>query len=87
VRICVLAPGPLDTGFHAAMGAEGSAYRVLIPAVSLQRTARAAYWGYVLGRRLVVPGLVNRATYGLLRGLPHPVSVPIVKALLARRQS
>lgn len=86
VRICVLAPGPLDTAFHAAMGAEGSAYRILIPAVSLQRTARAAYWGYVLGRRLVVPGLVNRATYGLLRALPHPVSVPIVKALLARRQ-
>lgn len=87
VRTCVLAPGPLDTAFHAAMGAEGSAYRTLIPAVSLQRTARAAYWGYVLGRRLVVPGLINRATYGLLRALPHPVSVPIVKALLARRQS
>ncbi len=87
VRICVLAPGPLDTGFHAAMGADRSAYRVLIPAVSLQRTARAAYWGYVLGRRLVVPGLVNRAIYGSLRALPHTVSVPIVKALLARRQS
>lgn len=86
VRICVLAPGPLNTSFHADMGAEGSAYRVLIPSVSLYRNARAAYWGYVMGRRLVVPGIVNRITYGLLRVLPHPVSVPIVHALLARRR-
>lgn len=86
VRISLVAPGPLDTSFHASMGAEGSAYRVLIPAVSLQRTARAAYCGYVLGRRLVVPGVINRMTYGLLRTLPHPVTVPIVQALLVRRQ-
>jgi len=87
VRISLLAPGPLNTNFHADMGAERSAYRLLIPAVSLQRTARAAYWGYVMGRRLVVPGLVNRITYTALRAVPHPVSVPIVQALLARRDS
>jgi short-subunit dehydrogenase len=87
VRISILAPGPLDTDFHAAMGAENSAYRVLIPAVSLQRTARAGYWGFILGRRLIVPGVINRLIYGALRILPHPVSMPLVKALLARRRA
>lgn len=86
VRISLLAPGPLNTRFHTDMGAEGSPYRVLIPAVSLQRTARAGYWGYVMGCKLIVPGLFNRMTYAALRVLPHPVSVPIVQALLSRRE-
>ena len=57
VRLSVLAPGPVDTAFHAAMGAEHSFYRQLIFALSPEATARAAYRGYVLGCRLVVPGL------------------------------
>lgn len=85
VRIAVLAPGPLDTSFHAAMGAERSLYRLLLPAVSLDRVARAAYWGLALGRVLIVPGVLNRLIYGALRILPHPVSVAFTEMLLRRR--
>lgn len=84
VRICVLAPGPLDTGFHAAMGAEESPYRVLLPAVSLQRTAAAAHRGFSFGQTVIVPGLFNRLMYGAVRLLPHRVTVPVLKVLLRR---
>lgn len=84
VRICVLAPGPLDTGFHAAMGAEGSLYRTLLPAVSLRRAAGAAYRGFALGQTVIIPGLLNRLMYGAVRLLPHPATVPMLKVLLRR---
>lgn len=82
VRISVLAPGPLDTGFHADMGAEGALYRTLLPTISLRRAAGAAYRGYAMGQTVIVPGLLNRLMYGAVRLLPHPVSVPILKVLL-----
>lgn len=84
VRISALAPGPLNTGFHAAMGADQSIYRVLIPAVSLERTARSAYWGYALGRTLIVPGIMNKLVYVALRFLPHPLTVAVTRILLRR---
>ena len=34
VRVCALAPGPVDTAFHARMGAENAFYRYLVPPAS-----------------------------------------------------
>ena len=49
VRVCALAPGPVDTGFHARMGAEGAFYRYLLPPASAEAVARAGYRGFALG--------------------------------------
>ncbi len=83
VRVSTLAPGPVNTGFHADMQAEGSPYRLFLPALSPERAARAAYRGFAFGQRLIVPGLLNRAMYAALRVIPHPISVPIVAWLLS----
>jgi len=85
VRVCALAPGPVDTGFHEDMGAERSLYRRILPATSPQHVARTAYFGFTLGQRVIVPGLVNAAGYALLRLLPHPITVPLMAVLLKRR--
>lgn len=85
VRICALAPGPVDTRFHAAMGAEGTLYRLVLPSLSPQRTARAACRGYTAARVLIIPGFFNRLAYTALRALPHPLSIPIINELLRRR--
>jgi hypothetical protein len=82
VRLCALAPGPVNTSFHADMGAELSFYRQLIVPLSPQGTARAAYRGYVLGCRLVVPGLMNKFLAVALRILPHTVLLPLIGWLL-----
>lgn len=85
VRIAVLAPGPVDTAFHAGMGAEASLYRRLLPALSPEQTANAAYSGFMRGQRLIVPGLFNRVSYVFLRLAPHPISVPLMAWLLGKR--
>ena len=82
LRIAVVAPGPVNTGFHTAMDAEGARYRRYLPALSPDRTARICYRGFMLGRRLIIPGVFNTLMFIGLRLLPHPITVPITGWLL-----
>jgi uncharacterized protein len=82
VRLSALAPGPVNTGFHQAMGADFSFYRQLILPLSAQGTANAAYRGYVLGCRLIVPGIMNKLLAIALKIIPHALLLPIVGWLL-----
>lgn len=86
VRLCVLAPGPVDTKFHSEMGAEQSFYRQLILPLSPEKTAASAYRGYVLGCRLVVPGILNKIMAVALRILPHTLMLPLIGWLLRPRE-
>lgn len=86
VRLMALAPGPVDTGFHRAMGAELSFYRQMIFALSAEQTARAAYCGYVLGFHLLVPGLINKMLQIALSIIPHMLLLPLIGWLLLPRE-
>ncbi len=85
VRLSVLAPGPVETRFHARMGADDSLYRWLIPAMSADDVANSGWRGFMSWQRVIVPGLVPRGLSLALRVLPHPIIVPIVGWLLAPR--
>jgi short-subunit dehydrogenase len=87
VRICVVAPGPVETGFHADMGAEHALYRQLLPSMTPEQVAASAYRGFRFGRRVVIPGVFNRLLFTSLKVLPHPISVPLVGLLLKNRSS
>lgn len=82
VRVAVVVPGPVDTGFHAAMGASGALYRRLFPARSPQSVAEAAFRGYVLGRTVIAPGVLETAAQYAVRIVPHWVSSRILEFLL-----
>jgi short-subunit dehydrogenase len=82
VRIAVLAPGPVATGFHAAMGAEAARYRHVIPALTAGQVARAGIRGYMCGKRVIIPGVVARLLGLGQRITPHPILNPIVAWLL-----
>lgn len=84
VRIAVVMPGPVNTGFHRAMGAEGALYRTLIPALSPEAVAASAYRGFMLGRRKIAPGIVATMCALALKLLPNVVSVPLMGLLLYR---
>lgn len=86
VRIMALAPGPVDTGFHQAMGAELSFYRQLLLALSADQTARAAYRAYVFGWRLFVPGLTGKLLQVALWIIPPALLLPLIGWLLRRRE-
>ncbi len=83
VRIAVVAPGPVETTFHDAMHAETALYRTIVPSLTPDAVARSAYRGFLLGRTVIVPGVLP--TFGALavKLLPHMLTVPLVGRLLA----
>jgi short-subunit dehydrogenase len=85
VRLSVLAPGPVDTSIHAAMGTEHAFYRQLLVALSPEAVARSGYRGYVLGWRLIVPGLIDKVMAVALRLLPHTLLAPLLGWLFRPR--
>jgi short-subunit dehydrogenase len=84
VRISALAPGPVRTQWHDRAGAGAAFYRYLFPA-SPEAVARAGYVGWLLGLRVVVPGLLSPFFALALRFLPHPLTTPIMRVLLKPR--
>lgn len=86
VRISAIAPGPVDTTFHSAMGADRAAYRTLLPSLSPDAIANHSYRMMMLGQRVIVPGVVARAMYGALRVTPHSVSAMLTGWLLRNPQ-
>lgn len=84
-RVCVVTPGPVETAFHARMGADTAPYRYLMPAMSAEAVARATYRGWRLGFRVIQPGLLTPAVSLVMRVTPWLVLVPIVGILLGAR--
>jgi len=84
VRVSVLTPGPVETGFHRDMGAERSLYRMIIPSMTSDHVARSAYRGFMFGRRVIAPGLFNLAFVAALKVFPHIITVPMMRGLLKR---
>lgn len=79
VRVTVLAPGPVPTGFQARSGMRLSGLTRLLerpPAA----VARAGFDGLMAGRRLVVPGAANKLATLLPRLLPRAAVLHITDA-------
>lgn len=85
VRVSVLAPGPVETLFHERMGAETALYRLLLPAMRAAAVARAARRGFLLGHRVILPGLMAAPLALAMRLLPDAVIVPLLGWLLRPR--
>ncbi len=85
VRVAVVVPGPVGTGFHAGMAVKNPLYRLLLPELTPESVARAAYRGFHRGQRVIVPNAFYLLFYGALRVLPHPLTVPVTGWLLKNR--
>ena len=85
VRIAVLAPGPVATKFHHRMGAERSYYLPVAGVMSAEQVARSGYRGFMRGRTLIVPGILNPLAVPAFRLLPHTLALPVVSWMLRRR--
>ncbi|MGH6783903.1 MAG: SDR family NAD(P)-dependent oxidoreductase [Sphingomicrobium sp.] len=84
VRVTVLCPGPVPTEFQARAGMPDDGSSML--AISAERVARAGYRGLMQGRRMVVPGLGNKAVVALSRLVPREIALGLVEARLRRRR-
>jgi uncharacterized protein len=81
VRVTVLCPGPVPTEFQARAGMSDDAFPRLLTR-SAEQVARDGYRGLMQGRRVVVPGAINRAVTTMIRFAPRT----LVLELIARQQ-
>ena len=81
VRVTVLCPGPVPTEFQARAGMSDEAFPRLLTR-SAEQVARDGYRGLMQGRRVVIPGAVNRAVTTMIRFAPRT----LVLELIARQQ-
>ncbi|MCH9808070.1 MAG: SDR family NAD(P)-dependent oxidoreductase [Alphaproteobacteria bacterium] len=82
VRIASVLPGPVETSFHADMGANTARYRYLLPSMEPKGVAASVYRGYRFGHRLIVPGVFNWLTSRIAPLLPYNLLVPLMGWLL-----
>ena len=87
VRVTALCPGPVPTEFQARAGiVEAHPPRLLVQ--SAEQVARAGYRGLMQGRRIVVPGLVNKLVTALVpRAVPRALLMSKLDARQSKRQT
>jgi short-subunit dehydrogenase len=78
VRVTALCPGPVPTEFQALAGIPKGAMPAILT-VSAAATARQAYDGLMRGRRVVMPGLLNRLLGALPRFLPRALVLAMIE--------
>jgi short-subunit dehydrogenase len=85
VRVCAIACGPIETRIHRKMNAANTYYRAVLPSSSADRMARLAWRSYRMGRRVVVPGIVNSFIAWSARAMPFELLLPLVSFLMKPR--
>jgi short-subunit dehydrogenase len=78
VRICVVAPGPIDTTMHEKAGAEYSRYMVYYPRMTPEQMAKVAYRRFMRGNWVIIEGLLNRIVAAGVRFIPGIMLIPAV---------
>lgn len=81
VVVTCVAPGPVRTAFFATAQAREARLFKLLPKVSPEGVAAAAWSGFDAGRRMVVPGLGAKLTVLAMKLTPERLILPIVARL------
>jgi short-subunit dehydrogenase len=84
VRVTVLCPGPVATEFQARSGMRDSRQARLLQ-VPAEKVARAGYDGLLAGKRLVIPGFLNKVVTLAPRFVPRGVILKLTDTRHRRR--
>ena len=83
VRVSVLCPGPVPTEFAVRAGVKGRSLAPDFLSQSAEDVAEAGYRGLMQGRRMIIPGLLNKLLVLLIKLFPRR----LVMGVGDRRQS
>ncbi|MFA5006365.1 MAG: SDR family oxidoreductase [Candidatus Izemoplasmatales bacterium] len=81
IRVLTLCPGPVDTGFGAAAGADQA-----LRGMTAERCAQIAVRGLFKGRRMIIPGFTMKLTRFFLRFAPLSAILPASYALQRKKK-
>jgi short-subunit dehydrogenase len=86
VRVTALCPGPVPTEFQARAGIGSDVFPSILHR-SAEAVAREGYRGLKAGRRVVVPGLVNKMVPVLARITVRPILLAVTHAIQRDRKA
>lgn len=87
VTVSVLCPGPTATGFQRRAGMEASKlFSGMLQVADAAAVARAGYEGFRAGKRIVIPGLINKVGVQSIRISPRALAAKMVKRMQERRR-
>jgi len=78
VTVTTLCPGFTKTEFHERAGMQRSSG---IPMMSAEVVATAGYRGMLRGKRIVIPGTMNKVTSALARQMPVVFTAKVVRKI------
>jgi len=87
VRVTVLCPGPVTSEFAERAGAAGGRLSPDILSATAERVAEQGYRGLMRGRRLVVPGAVNKVVAFIVPLVPRRLLLKLVGRRQSRRRA
>jgi hypothetical protein len=86
VTVTALCPGPTATGFQQRAAMQDSKlFSGLLKVADAPGVARAGYAGFRAGRRIVIPGLLNRLVVQSLRVSPRALATRLARRIQERR--
>jgi hypothetical protein len=86
VTVSALCPGPTATAFFARAGVDKFAQFDRFPMMSSLAVAEAGVSGLMQGRRIILPGAMNKLTGWLVPFIPHALLLPAVARLQSKRR-
>jgi len=82
LTVSVLCPGPTQTEFQRRAGMEESKlFSGLLQVADAASVARAGYEGFRAGKRVVIPGLINKIGVQSIRATPRALAAKVVKKM------
>lgn len=84
VSVTTLCPGMTPTGFQARAGLPPDLAR-FAPIMNSARVAEAGVTGLFAGRRVVVPGMMNKIMTSMAGIIPHGIVLPVLNRAQAGR--
>lgn len=85
VRVTVLCPGPVPTEFGERAGVKSGSMAPESLTLSADFVAEQGYRALMLGRRVVVPGRINKVLTALIRFAPRRIVLAAIDARQRRR--
>jgi short-subunit dehydrogenase len=87
VRVTAFCPGPTATGFESRAGLGQSKLFTGRNIMRADAVAKVGYRGLMRGRRIVIPGLLNKLFTSAVRFLPRRFVAAVIGSMQGRRQS
>jgi len=86
IRVSVLSPGPVPTEFAERAGLKNKSLAPPILTQPAEVVAQQGYAGLMAGKRVIVPGLINRLIIAVLRFVPRGFLLAVIDRRQARRR-